>query len=450
MPAGIKTVEINEKTGLLRLAWPLFFEQLLNVLLHNVDTMMLSHYSENAVGAVGNVAQILTLMMIIFGVISLAASVTVAQYLGAKEYGRMNQIYTLGVVVNLVAGIILSAGVVFFGEQILSLMNVPAEMVEPALKYLNITGGTMFTMSVFLVLQQYLRTNGFPKAGLYMSIVMNVINIGGNYLFLYGPWKHLDYGVTGVAISTAAARVAALAVALFFFYKMGIGRLSLKYLVPFPGKLLAMMTKIGLPSAGEQLSYSLYQTCFVAFINTMGEASVNARIYAFNLITFTHLFSLSTATATQIIVGHLVGAGKEDAAYKRVFRTMWLSVSITTMLTVLNWLLGPYTLSFFTNDAEIIRLGCQVLLVDILLEIGRCLNLTFIFSMRAAGDYLFPLIIGLITMWGVGLPSGYLIGVTAGVGVAGVFVGTALDECVRGLVVAWYWYKRKWCGKKLC
>lgn len=87
--------------------------------------------------------------------------------------------------------------------------------------------------------------------------------------------------------------------------------------------------------------------------------------------------------------------------------------------------------------------------VDIFIEAGRCLNLTFIFSLRAAGSYVFPLVIGLITMWGVGLPLGYLFGVTAGLGVAGVFTGTAADECSRGLVVAWYWYKRKWSGKKL-
>ena len=85
---------IDEKTPLLVIAGPMFVELFLNILLNNIDTVMLSHYSENAVGAVGNANQIMSLLIIMFNIIATATSVVVAQYLGAKMYDRMNQVYT--------------------------------------------------------------------------------------------------------------------------------------------------------------------------------------------------------------------------------------------------------------------------------------------------------------------------------------------------------------------
>jgi len=90
----------------------MFLETFLNILVHNVDTLMLSHYSENAVGAVGNANQLMSLIILMFGIISTATSVVVAQYLGAKQYDKMNMIYTLVLVVNFVFGLALSVLIV--------------------------------------------------------------------------------------------------------------------------------------------------------------------------------------------------------------------------------------------------------------------------------------------------------------------------------------------------
>ena len=97
-----KKLVIDEKTPLLIIAGPMFMELFLNIFLNNVDTMMLSHYSEFAVGSVGNANQVMFLMIIMFNIIATATSVVVAQYLGAKQYDRMNMIYTLALTVNLV------------------------------------------------------------------------------------------------------------------------------------------------------------------------------------------------------------------------------------------------------------------------------------------------------------------------------------------------------------
>jgi Na+-driven multidrug efflux pump len=91
----------------------------------------------------------------------------------------------------------------------------------------------------------------------------------------------------------------------------------------------------------------------------------------------------------------------------------------------------------------------MIMIVDIFVEMGRCLNMTFVSSLKAAGAYIFPLIVGILSNWGLGLMTGYTVGVVMGVGVAGIFAGTATDECIRGLIVMYYWYKKKWIGKSV-
>lgn len=443
------TMEINEKTPLLLIAGPMFMELFLNILLNNIDTMMLSHYSENAVGSVGNANQVMFLMIILFNIIATATSVVVAQYLGAKQYDKMNMIYSLALVVNLVVGIVLSATLVAGKGVLMNLLNVSPEMKPNAMLYINIVGGGLFLQACYNVMLQILRCNGFTKIGMYVSIIINLINIAGNYLFLYGPLKFLDLGVAGVAISTVAARTVALTVALTYFYKKKIGRISLKLLNPFPGKLLAKMVRIGLPSAGENVCYNMYQMVLLSFINSMGNDAVNARVFCNSLISFAMVFSNSCAMATQIITGHLVGAGKEDAAYKRVFSTLKVSLPITIGLATVNWLLCPYTLHIFTDNAKIIEIASLIMFVDIFIEIGRCLNMTFVSSLKAAGDYIFPLLAGVFCMWGLGATVGYTCGVWLAIGVGGVYMGTAADECIRGLITMSRWRSRKWTGKAI-
>lgn len=444
-----KTIVIDEKTPLLMLAGPMFLELFLNTMLNNVDTLMLSHYNEYAVGAVGNANIIMFMMNILFNVIATATSVVVAQYLGAKQYDKMNMIYTLSVVVNLVVGVLLSGAFCAANPLIMNFLNVSPEMRPYSMIYIYIVGGGGFLMAVFNVMLQILRCNGYTKIGMWVTFSINLINICGNYLFLYGPLSSLNMGVAGVAISTVVARTLAVAALITFFYVTKTGRFSLKYLNPFPGKLLTKMVKIGLPTAGENLTYNLYQTTLLSFVNGMGNDAVNARAYCNSLISFAMIFSNAAAMSTQIITGHLVGAGKSDEAYKRVFKTLRTSMPITLALSIANALLCPYTLRFFTSNENIIALGQMIMIADIFVELGRCLNMTFVSSLKAAGAYIFPLIMGILCNWGLGLTTGYTVGVLLGVGVAGIFAGTATDECIRGLIVMHYWYKKKWLGKSV-
>ncbi len=437
------------KKPVLRLAWPIFVQCLLGMLLGYVDTIMLSNYSDTSVGAVGNANQVLGFLTLAFSIISSATGVLVSQYLGAGKKNEIGVVYTVSVAFNLLLSAAISLVVFLLSRRLLFLMNVPAEMVADAEIYMQIVGGFIFTQAVFNAFDQIFRSNGKTVAGMMLAFAMNILNIIGNFCFLYGPLKYLKLGVTGVAISTSLSRLIVLIIAIIYFKFAIEGGISIKYLKPFPSDILKKLLRLGIPTAGENISYNFSQIILSVIVNTMGTVAITTRIYANILCNFAYMYALSMALATQIQVGHSVGAGDYDFAYKRVLKTMKSAIPVSGIIAAANWLASPLTFSLFTSDAEIISLGGSVMLIAVFLEFGRSTNLVIINSMKAAGDVRFPTVLGILSMWGVSVLLGFLLGLVFNMGLVGVWIAMACDEILRGIVVLIRWLRGTWRGKSV-
>lgn len=454
------TTNIEEKkdvvdihTPLIKLAFPVFVQSLLAILIGYVDSLMLTRYSDTAVGAVGNANQVLGFLTLAFTIISSATGVVVSQYLGAKALDKISKIYTVSLAFNLVLSVTISI-IVFLGSNaLLNLMHVPAEMMPDAVSYMKIVGGFIFLQAMTEIFFQILRSNGKVVFGMIIALFTNILNIYGNYLFLYGPLKVLGFGATGVAFSSVFSRLLSLIIICIYFHFKIEGNISAKYLSPFPKDILKSLIKLGIPTAGENISYNISQIVITSFVNTMGIVAINTKIYCGTLTNFSYLYSISVAMATQIIVGHAVGAGDYDFAYKRVYKSILPAEIISVGIAVVNYMLSPVTLAIFTDNPEALALGRNVMLIAIFLEIGRTCNLVIINSMRAAGDVKFPTYLGICSMWGVSVLFAYIFGIALepilGLGLCGVWIAMAADEILRGIVVLIRWKKGSWRNKRV-
>ncbi len=443
-----KNTPIIERS-VISLAWPIFFQSLLGIALGYVDTVMLSNYSETAVGAIGNANSIIGFLTLAFTVISSATGIMVSQYLGADKKEEMNKIYTVAFAFNLVLSGVISLIVFLFSRPLLAAMQVPSEMMSDADMYMKIVGGTIFTQALLNAFNQIFSSHGKTVYGMIIAFAMNILNICGNYMFLYGPLQDLNLGASGVAVSTCISRVVALVAAIIYFYKVIKGRIGIKYFIPFPLDILKRLLKLGIPTAGENISYNFSQLVITAFVNTMGIIAINTKIYANMLSMFTYMIALAAATATQIIVGHSVGAGNYDFAYRRVMKTLRFSLIISISVAVINWLAAPFTFSLFSSDANVAALGSTVMLIAVFLEFGRTTNIVIINSMKASGDVKFPTMLAIFSMWGLSVLIAYILGIVLGMGLAGVWIGMAADEIFRGIVVFIRWKKGTWRGKRV-
>ncbi len=437
-----------KKMTLFALTWPIFIEILLHMLMGNADTLMLSQYSDNSVAAVGISSQILGLVIVMFGFVAIGTSVLISQHLGANEQKSAREIAVISIAGNLLFGAILSLLLYFFGTNFLNLMGVPPELMNEAHSYLVVVGGFSVIQAIIMTISSIIRSYGFTKDSMYITIGMNILNVIGNYLFIFGPFGIPVLGVEGVAISTVFSRFIGLIVLIYLLIKRTQGSLPFSEIFNLPLSHSKNLLKIGIPSAGEHLMYNATQIVITYFITMMGTEALTTKVYTQNIMMFIFLFSISISQGTQIIIGHMIGAKKYEDAYIRCINSLKLAVLISFCCAIVISIFSKPFFSIFTDNQSVIELGSILIMLTVILEPGRSFNLVVISSLRAAGDVKFPVYIGILSMWGVSVTISYLLGIHYAFGLIGIWVSFIADEWLRGIIMLRRWKSRKWIQKK--
>ena len=438
---------LSLRRQLAMLSVPIFIETLLIMMLGAVDTFMLSRYSDESVAAVGVVNQIVMLAFLVFEVINLGTSVICSQYLGAGLKGRIPSVVMVALLTNLLLGLAVS-GVLYFGdEMILRAMGLNEVLLPDGTAYMRIVGAFAFFQALSMTLSAALRADNLAIYPMAVTFIVNIVNIIGNYTLIFGKFGMPALGVEGAAISTATCRGIAMLLLFIVVRRTIVKRIPWNVFVKFPWRELKNLLRVGLPSAGEQVSYSSSQMVITYFINMLGVEALATRTYCVNLIMFAYLFCISIALGGAICIGHLVGHGRTRGAFLLGKLVMRLSIIITASLSLLLAIAGPWVMPLLSSNPEIISLGCTILWIDVLLEFGRPTNIFATNALRAAGDVNYPFYVGVVVMWSVAVVAAYFAGIVFGLGLVGMWLAFACDENIRGVVFIRRWYSMKWASK---
>lgn len=432
------------KRELVSLTLPILVETLLIMTLGAVDTFMLSRHSDESVAAVGLANQMITFTFIIFEVINLGTSVLCSQYLGARLRDRMETVVGVSLVVNLIMGVAVSAGLYLYASEILAAMGLEGSMLAEGVGYMEIVGAFAFFQALQLTLSAVLRSNNKAVYPMMVILVVNCLNILGNYTLIFGKFGAPALGVQGAAISTATCRMVAMVILAVIVFRTTVRRFPVHIFRHWPRQEFRNLMKIGLPSAGEQMSYSCSQLVIAYFITSLGMEALAARTYCVNIIMYVYLFSIAISHAGAICIGHLVGAGRWEGAYLMGRYVMKVALIWTLIFSFLIALAGPAIMTTLTSNPQIIAFGVAILWIDVVLEIGRPINILFVNVLQAAGDVNYPFYVGQVWMWSIAVVCAYLFGITFGFGILGMWWMFALDENIRGVVFIRRWKSRRW------
>lgn len=437
----------NLKKQLRRLVIPIFVELALVMMLGATDTIMLSRHSDNAVAAVGFDNQIISLVFLVYQFMSMGAGILCSQYFGAGLRKPLVQVVGIALVLNMFVGGLVSAILYFYAPSILIAMGLNEELMADALIYLQITGSLSFVQALAFTFSASLRSVDKVMYPMIVTGMINILNIIGNYVLIFGRFGCPELGVEGAAISTATCRVAGLLALAYFHRQKHIRSFPLSYFRPFPWRELRNLIQIGVPAMSEELSYCLSQLVITLFINQLGTEALATRTYCWNVLMFAILFCSSVTQGGDILVGHLVGAGKSRVAYALGNYFYRWSMRVTVSLAVLLASLSTFILGALTDNQEIIRAGVWIFIIDCFLEFGRVTNIFACGTLRAAGDAVFPVIVGVTVQWCVAVGMAYMFGIYWGFGIIGIWIAFCMDENIRGVILIRRWHNRKWKDK---
>lgn len=436
------------KQKLLSLTWPIFLESFFFMLLGSVDVFMLGKYSDNAAGAIGVVNQVVGLSGLIFTIITTGTAIICAQYIGAKKSDEeISKLIGAALQVNAFFGIVMSIIMVVFSEELLHFMKLEEELFNEGIEYMNIVGGFVFVQAIVNTFSAVLRSYGKTKMCMINTLCMNLLNIGMNYMLIFGHGPFPEMGAKGAAVSTTISKVIVLFVLGIYALKTVAKNLKIKHVISFQKEELKKILNLGLPSAGETISYNLARIMITRVVSTIGSVAVITNTYVSTITNYNYLFAVAIAQGTSIMIGWKVGAGKKDEAYKLCLNSFFKGFSLSMVITACCLIFGKYILGYFTDSEEIIKLGVIIFALDFINEAGRSANLIIIGALRAAGDVRFPVIIGILSNWFIAVLLSYVFGIVFDMGFVGVWLALGIDEVIRGIIMFIRWKNKKWINK---
>ena len=415
---------------LLLLTGPLLVEQLLEVTVGMADTMMVSRCGEAAISGVSLVDMINNLIIVLFAALATGGAVVVSQFLGAREQKSANESSGQLILLSGLFGLLVGAFCFVLARPMIRLFYgaIDADVLDASVLYLRIIAISYPFLALYNGGAALFRSMGNSKISMQISFLMNVINIVGNAVCIFG----LKMGVDGVAWPSVVSRVVAAFLILRRCYQKEGNALTVPKTTRLDAKMTRRILGIGIPSAFENSLFEAGRILVVSMISTFGTVQIAANAVANNLDGMGVIPGKALSLAMITVVGRCVGAGdSEQAVYYTRKLSLWsyiaMGLSNGAILLFLHKLIGIYALSGETMvlSETLVRIhaGFAILLWTLSFVLPNAL--------RAANDVKFTMLVSILSMavWRLGFS--YLLCVRMGWGAVGVWIAMIIDWMCR-------------------
>lgn len=430
--------------GLWRVTWPLFVSLGLSLSLSFTDAFFLSRISDSAAAAAGAINPLLGATLVLFSVIGQAGASVAGRLHGAGRHAELPRTYFVMLAFNLLAGLAISSALFLLHAHVPAWLGLKGATAEAAKTYMAVLGGCQVLKAVQLAYGNMLTARGETRWVMVEALATNAANIGLNVALLRGLWG-LKQSVGSVAVATM--------IALTFGMLFTIAVVHLRFGVRFPIKstlaelrhAIRPILRIGLPSVTEPISYQIAQVTINVLVVSLGASALAARTYVISFVMISSvLWSAALGIGTQISISHRVGAGRMDEANEHFHRALLHAVAGNGVVALVLALFHQPLLALLTHDPEVVRIAAPLFALGVLVEMGRAVNIVAGGALRSTGDAGYAAVVASALMWCVGVPAAFLFGGYLGLGLTGVWISMALDECLRGIVSYRRWRTGRW------
>ncbi len=429
-----------------KLIVPLILEQALAITVGMADTMMISSVGEAAVSGVSLVDMLNNLIISVLAALATGGAVVTSQYIGAGKRedacrSARQLIYTAGLITIGISLLIILANrpilKLFFGK-------IEEDVMQNAVIYLVISAFSFPFLAVYNSCAALFRSMGNSQITLKVSVLMNIINIAGNAICIYG----LHMGVAGVAIPSLVSRAVA-GIILYFLLKNPDNMIHLvKERFRFEPQIVKKILYIGIPSGIENGIFQLGRVLVVSIIAGFGTVQIAANGVANSLDSMGCIVGQAISLAMITVVGRCVGAG--DAGQVRYYTKKLLAIAYlctavvnSIILLSLRWILSLYGLGQETTELAYIL---------VMIHNGMAIFLwpaSFVLPnmLRACNDVKFTMVIAIFSMFTFRIGFSYIFGVQMEMGAIGVWMAMVLDwifrvSCFVGRYIKGGWKKQ--------
>lgn len=435
---------------LMKLIIPLIIEQALSILVGMCDGVMVSSAGEAAISGVSLVDMINNLILKLFAALATGGAVITSQYLGARKSQDARRSAGQLVLMAAVFGILVMALCLLFSSQLMRLFfgSISNDVMSAGLLYFHITALSFPFIALYNAGAAIFRSIGNSKVSMKVSIIMNLVNVAGNAICIYG----LKMGVAGVAVPTLISRALAAFLILYLVAKPE-NEVSLcwKNVRTVEFGMMKNILRIGVPSACENGIFELGRVLVVSMISLFGTSQTSANAVANNLDAVGVIVGQAMSLAMITVIGQCVGAQDAEQVNYYIRKLMLAVYVVQGVWNMLLCLLLPQLIGLYSSlSPETEELAATLVRIHALCGIVLWPS-AFVLpnALRAANDARFTMIVGIASMFCWRISLSYLLCVHMEMGALGVWIAMVVDWICRtsffvGRTVSGKWKEK--CG----
>ncbi|MFN3557268.1 MAG: MATE family efflux transporter [Bacteroidales bacterium] len=416
-------------------ALPLLIGNVFQQLYYIVDTLIIGHYlGTEALAASGASFPVIFVLISLMIGITTGINVVISQYFGNKNFAKVKRAIDTAFIFLFISSIGLTALGLIFSEQIFRLIGLPEELLPQAMEYFNVYVAGLIFMSGYNGTSAVLRGMGDSKTPLYFLIISTFLNIGFDLLFV----AIFKWGIAGVSFATVLAQAIAFGLSVIYLNRYHpLIQFSFKGL-SFDRYIFRHSLRIGIPTGLQHTFVSLGMAALMTIVNMFGTPTIAAYSIAWRIDSFATLPAMNFGIALSTFVGQNIGANKVERVRKGLISTLWMTTSISLVVSVIAWLYGKTLMGFFTDDTEVIQIGYDYLVIVSSFYVIFGAMFVMHGTLRGAGDTLIPMFITLFSLWALRVPLSYFLSLQ--MGPVGIWWGIPI-AWTFGLAATFTWYK---------
>ena len=432
-----------------KLLVPIIVEQLLNSLMGTADTVMVSNVGPEAISAVSLVDSINVLIIQAFSALAAGGTILCSHYMGTKDRKGANHCAgQVTMVITCIAVVMTVLGLCFKTPLLRGIFGA----VEPAVMEASQTY-FFYTLLSFPFIALYdagssiFRAQENTRTPMVISILSNLMNIGGNALLIWG----FHMGVAGAAIATLVSRIFCAAAVMWKLKnpKLLISVRDYRKLRP-DFSVIRRVLALGIPSGIENGMFQFGKLAIQSTVSSMGTTAIAAQAMTNIMESVNGVGGIGVGIGLMTIVGECMGAGRKDEAayYIKKLTVIGEAVIIASCLAVYA-IARPVTV-LGGMEAESARLCVQLVgLITIVKPLVWALSFIPAYGLRAAGDVKFSMITSCVTMWMFRVTLCVFLVRAFGLGPIAVWIGMFADWTIRGIVFTLRLLSGKWSRHKV-
>ena len=430
---------------LFRLAWPSFVESLLQTMLGFVDLIFVGQLGADAIAGVGLGGRLMMVLQVLFQGLSVGNLALVARAVGAKDKEDAERIAKQSLVIAALLSVLIAAAGLFYSEPIIRIMGATEEVTVIGGGYLRIVAGFSVVIAIMMVAGGTLRGSGDTRTPLVITGIINVIDIGLDYLLIFGHLGFPKMGAVGSAAATTIARGVGATLMLYVLFRRGsVLKLPLSGGWGIRRPAVRRILNVGGPAAMEQIVFQLGLLTFSAITVSLGTNVLAAQQIAFNIANFSILPAFAFGVAATTLVGQSLGAQDPDRAEASAWQALKGGVIWMSLMGVCFFLGRRPLVSLYTDDPAVRRLAEMCMIFIAFTQPLQAISVVVANALRGAGDTRATLVITSCSVWLVRVGLGYLIGIVLGVGFIGVWIGWLCDFATRATLILLRFRSGRW------